>query len=136
VLGVGVAQQGLAANFRGFPAGVSPQRSSPPKWVAGVGDDTGDGGEGAAVRLRRRRSGDAGAEGISTPAVTTVGTLLARTSLTSRSSRLFAKGSGLLNKGPLRIGWGWMGKQATGTNVFRIGVGPARTTHINIGMYR
>ncbi|QEO08595.1 RHS repeat-associated core domain-containing protein [Protaetiibacter larvae] len=74
--------------------------------------------------------------GITKPAVTTVGTLLARGSLTSQTSTLFARGTGLLNKGYVRIGWNWMGTRSNGTNVFRIGIGPARTRHINIGMYR
>jgi RHS repeat-associated protein len=74
--------------------------------------------------------------GLSRPAVTTLGTVLARSGATSQTSRLFARGTGLLNKGNLRIGWNWMGTRANGTNVFRIGIGPARGSHIDIGMFR
>jgi RHS repeat-associated protein len=148
-IGVGIGVAAGAAGYAAETAGTDEFSWSGLAANAALGGATGlipgasAGGVvvGGAIRSAARYAATHAAEqvvikGISRPAVTTVGTLLARTSLTSRSSLLFAKGSGLLNRGPLRIGWGWMGKQATGTNVFRIGVGPARTTHINIGMYR
>jgi hypothetical protein len=43
------------------------------------------------------------------------------------SSKLLGKGKyghgGWLNRGPVRIGWGWVGTKKVGRNVFRIGVG-------------
>jgi hypothetical protein len=48
---------------------------------------------------------------------------------TGAADLLFARGTGLLNSGPFRIGWSWWGSaawglmQTKGQEVFRIGVG-------------
>jgi RHS repeat-associated protein len=74
--------------------------------------------------------------GASRKAVSVGGTILARSRVTGMSSRLFGRSSGALNKGNVRVGWNWMGTAKRGTNVFRVGIGPARGTHIDIGTYR
>jgi RHS repeat-associated protein len=53
-----------------------------------------------------------------------------------KGSRLFGRGGshgykGIFNRGRLRTGWGWKGSAQSGRHVFRTGIGPARTRHLD-----
>ncbi len=145
-IGVGIGVAAGAASYAAETAGTDEFSWGGLATSAAIGGVTGlapVGGAvaGGAIRSAARYAASHAAEtvtvrGLTKPAVTTLGTLLARSNATSQTSKLFARGTGILNKGSLRIGWNWMGTGANGTNVFRVATGPARTRHINIGMYR
>lgn len=49
------------------------------------------------------------------------------------NSRLFGRHGGTLNKGSVRIGWGWKGPAKGGHEVFRVGLGgPGKAIHWHI----
>ncbi len=135
---------GAAAGVATYAATTNPKKYSPAGFVgAGVtgaisGAIGGIGGPGvSAFRYAAAHAAESVVvRGASRRAVTAAGALLARNRLTGQSSRLFARGTGLLTKGNIRVGWNWMGTRANGTNVFRVGIGSAGTRHIDFGAFR
>jgi RHS repeat-associated protein len=71
------------------------------------------------------------ASGGSLPATTAIGEALWASRLAGPASTLFGRAAtsgvkGILNKGTIRVGWGWVGSGSNGTNTFRIVFGSGR----------